>query len=111
MNPNLVGATGQRFALKQSKLALPILETILYPETGACGVAGWMNSLFKPYLAGSNGSLAQKRLIHLEFHVGRPTPYDCEIAFRQPSFLDQSVKIPRCVMRFSDENQPAGFAV
>ena len=106
-----MGATGQRFALKQSKLAVRILETILYPELGAGRVAGWMNSLFKPYLAGSNGSLAQKRLVHLEFRLGRPTPYDCKIVFRQPLSLEQSVKVPGCVPRFSDENEPAGLAV
>ena len=88
-----------------------ILETTLYPELGAGGVAGWMNSLCKPYLAGSNGSLAQKRPVHLEFRRGRPTPYDGKIMFRQPLSLDQSVKVPGCIARFSDENEPAGFAV
>jgi hypothetical protein len=53
-----------------------ILKTIEDSESGMRWVAGGVDCLFKPNFAGCNGSLAEKRLVHLESVLRRPTPHD-----------------------------------
>src|ERR1700683_4915108 len=74
-------------------------------------VAGGVDCLFKPDFAGCNRSLAEKRLVHLEFVRLRPAPYDRLIPFGQFSFLHQGVEISGRRMRFCNEHESAGFAI
>lgn len=81
VNPDLMGATGQGFAVEQRKLAVAVLEPLGYPEPSTGWVAGGMDGLFEPDFARRNGSLAEKRLVHLEFVGCRPTPRNRLVSF------------------------------
>ena len=111
VNPDLVGATGQGFAVEQSKLAVTVFEAVGYPEPGMGWVAGGMDGLFEPDFARRNCSLAEKRLVHLEFILRRPAPHDRLIGFGQLPFFDQGMKISGGISVFGDEYEPAGLAV
>ena len=111
MNSNLMGATGQGFAFEKSELAVAVLKTVADAKPGTGRVAGGMNGLFEPDYARRNCSLAEKRLVHLEFILRRPAPHDRLIGFGQLPFFDQGMKISGGISVFGDEYEPAGLAV
>ena len=111
VNPDLMGTTGQGFAVEQSKFAVAVLEAVSYPEPGMGWVAGGMDGLFEPDFARRNCSLAEKRLVHLEFVGCRPTPRDRQVSFGQVLFFDQGMKVSGGSAVLGHEHQSAGFAV
>ena len=90
---------------------MAVLKTVADFEPGTGRVTGGVDCLFEPDFARRDCSLAEKRLVHLEFVLRRPTPHNRLVGFGQLLFFDQRMKISGGIPVRSHEYEPAGLAV